>query len=353
MSYDKIVGFDVGTGNLVSAVHAGSTRADVVSMRNTYLPISPSDLSQSEISNTALDYVEVYDGDDLETIAIIGEDAFKFANIFGQVVRRPMAAGVISTSEIDAMDIVTLMIEKLIGRTENGYCIYSVPAQAVDVKIPPVSYHESVFGKIFASLGYKSKSLNEGAAVVYSECEKENFTGIGISFGAGLTNVACLYRGVPAVSFSVSRGGDWIDNTVAESLGLTSTRITSIKERDDFNLVGLPEGKKDIRRIKSSLQLFYENLIKYTLQHFISEFTKAAQGISIDEPIPIVLSGGTSKANGFLDCFKKVFAEMEDKFPYEISEIRVAKDQLNAVALGNLVYGMWDVLRLPSSRVEN
>lgn len=343
MPYDRIVGFDVGTGNIVSAIHAGSDQVDIHSMRNMFLPISPSDLSQSEISNTQIDYVEIYDGDELENIAVIGEDAYKFANIFGQKVRRPMSAGVISTSEIDAMDVVTLMIEKLIGRTENGYCIYSVPAQAVDIKIPPVSYHEAVFGKIFTSLGYKSKSLNEGSAVVYSECEKENFTGIGISFGAGLTNVACLYRGVPAISFSVSRGGDWIDNTVAESLGIMPTRVTSIKEREDFNLVGTPEGKKDIRRIKSSLQLFYENLVKYVLQYFISEFSKAAQGVNIDEPIPIILSGGTSKAGGFEDCFKKVFTEMQDKFPYEISEIRVAKDQLNAVALGNLVYGMWDI----------
>lgn len=339
-----VIGFDIGTGNLVCARNMDDGRIEIKTMRDMYLAISPEDLAASEIANTQLDYVELYDGDELETIAIVGEDCFRFANIFGQPVKRPMQQGVLSTQDVDAIDIITLMVEKLSGKSEGGYCVYSVPAQAVDVQTPPVLYHEKVFGKIFSALGYDSKPMNEGMSVVYSNCEKENFTGIGISFGAGLTNIAASYKGTPTLTFAVSRGGDWIDKSVAESMGKLPTRVTAIKERD-FDLLNTTEGKKEERRIKQSLAIYYEHLIKYVLKVFVAKFKENSEGLSIDEDIPIILSGGTSKAAGFKDVFQKVFSEMEDQFPYSISEIRMAKDPLNAVAIGNLVYAVWDKKR--------
>jgi hypothetical protein len=342
---NNVLGIDIGTGNIVCARHIKDGKIEVKSMRNMFLPISPEELSSAEIANTQLDYVEIYDGDDLENIAIVGEDSYRFANIFGQSVRRPMQKGVISTKDIDAIDIMAAMFEKLVGgKVDSGFCVYSVPAQAIDVDIPPVLYHEKVFGKIFSSLGYESKPMNEAMSIIYSECSKENFTGIGISFGAGLTNVACSYKGTPTITFSLSRGGDWIDQSVADSVGKLPTRVTSIKEKD-LSLTSPPKGKKEERRVKESLQIYYDNLIRYVIKAFIFKFKDSAEGLDIDEKIPIILSGGTSKCLGFKETFESVFKEMEDDFPYDVSEIRMAKDPLNAVAIGNLVYAMWDKKR--------
>ncbi len=341
----KIIGFDIGTGNLICAKPTGEAgKREIHAMRDMFLSVSPEDLAASEIANTQLDYVELYDGDELETIAIVGEDAYRFANIFGQPVRRPMQQGVLSTKDVDAIDVIALMVEKLAGKAEDGYCVYSVPAQAVDLPTPPVLYHEKVFGKIFEALGYESKPMNEGMSVIFSECAKENFTGIGISFGAGLTNVACSYKGAPTLTFAVSRGGDWIDKNVAESVGKLQTRITAIKEKD-LNLDNPNEGKKEERRIKQSLVIYYENLIRYVLKIFVSKFKETAEGLSISEKIPIILSGGTSKADGFRSLFDRVFREQENQFPYDISEIRLASDQMNAVAIGNLEYALWEQQR--------
>lgn len=345
---DNIIGIDVGTGNLVCAkqVEQESGKVQLHTMRNMFLPISPEELTSAEIANTQLDYIELYDGDELETIAIIGEDSYRFANIFGQEVRRPMQKGVISTKDVDAMDVMAAMFEKLIGgKVHDGQCIYSVPAQSIDIDIPPVLYHEKVFGKIFDSLGYKSKPMNEGMSVIYSECSKENFTGIGISFGAGLTNVACAYKGTPTLTFSISRGGDWIDRSVGESVGKLPTRVTSIKEKN-FDLSKPPEGKKEERRVKQSLQIYYENLIRYALKAIVHQFSESSEGLDIDEEIPIILSGGTSKCLGFKETFESVFKEMEDEFPYNISTIRMARDPLNAVAMGNLIYALWENKKL-------
>ena len=44
-------------------------------------------------------------------------------------------------------------------------------------------------------------------------------TGVAISMGAGMCNIAVMYQGMTALSFSVSRGGDWIDECVATDTG--------------------------------------------------------------------------------------------------------------------------------------
>ena len=339
----KIVGLDIGTMFMISA-HQQKEKVKINTCRNVFLPISEDMISSSEIANSPVDYVESKDEKgETDAIFIIGEDAHKFGNIFNQTVRRPMEHGVISSSEIDAIDVLTLMVEKLVGKAKNGYCVFSVPAPSIDSAIPPVLYHEKVFSRILSSLGYKSKSINEGMAVVFSECQKDNFSGIAISFGAGLTNLVCSYKGMPTLTFSVDRAGDWIDSSTASSLGIISNRVTSIKERGIY-LINPSTSKKKERRVKEALVYYYRSLIEYVLNEIVKEFNKASDNLDIDESIPIVVSGGTSLPKGFIELFKEIFSGIKD-FPYNISEIRHAKDPLNAVATGALIYAAWDMKR--------
>jgi len=341
-----IIGCDIGTMFCVCAKQMGGEKVKIKSMRNMFLPVSDNMISASEIANTQIDYVEAKETeDDQGALYIIGEDSYRFANIFNQKVRRPMSKGVISASEIDAMDVLTLMLEKLIGgRVKDGYCVYSIPASAIDIETPPVLYHEKVFGMIFSKLGYRSEPLNEAMAIIYSECQKEKFSGIAISFGAGLTNIACAYKGAPTLTFSVSRAGDWIDECSASSLGIVSNRITSVKEKEDFDLMNPFCKNKRERRVRNAVSFYYRSLIEYVLKVITNKFNEDADGLQIEEQIPIIVSGGTSKPKGFLGMFKEVFNNFSD-FPYEISEVRQAKDPLNAVAEGSLLYAIWNQKR--------
>ena len=39
-----------------------------------------------------------------------------------------------------------------------------------------------------------------------------------------------MYQGMTALSFSVSRGGDWIDECVSTDTGVSKAKVTNIKE---------------------------------------------------------------------------------------------------------------------------
>jgi hypothetical protein len=349
----NIIGCDIGTMFCVCAKQLEGEKIKIKSMRNMFLPVSDNMINVSEIANTQIEYVEAKETEDENgSLYIIGEDSYRFANIFNQSVRRPMAKGVISANEIDALDVLTLMIEKLIGgKVKDGYCIYSVPAAAVDIETPPVLYHEKVFGMIFSKLGYKAEPLNEAMAIIFSECQKENLSGIAISFGAGLTNVVCSYKGAPTLTFAVSRGGDWIDENAASSLGIIPNRITSVKEKPDFDLLNPTSKNKKEKRVKNAISFYYKSLIEYVLTIISRKFNEDADGLQIDEKIPIIVSGGTSKPQGFVEMFKEVFNNIKE-FPYDVSEIRQAKDPLSAVAEGSLLYAIWNQKRKDKNHSE-
>ena len=68
-------------------------------------------------------------------------------------------------------------------------------------------------------------------AIIYAETAKEGFSGLAMSFGSGMTNVALAINTIEGLSFSIARGGDWIDGGASRSIGSTQARICAIKEK--------------------------------------------------------------------------------------------------------------------------
>ena len=326
------IGLDVGTMHLVCAK---SNTDEIKITRNVFLPIDRDEVALTNLSN--INYVEGEDGD----LFIIGADAFNFANLFGQEVSRPMEKGLISSNEDDAISILTLMIKELIGKTKDKevYCCYSIPAEAIDDE-RSVIYHERVFAKILGSLGVNHTSVNEAMAIIYSECAAEQFSGIGISFGAGMANVAVAYKGIEAHKFSTARAGDWIDRNAARDSGVVANRVTSVKEKY-MKLKGEVNVKnKKTKRILEPLFHYHKALIDYTIKKIIKEFDEKVD-VEVEESIPIIVSGGTSMPEGFVNLFRNIITTYE--LPFEVSEIRRAKNPLTAVANGLLIRTMADV----------
>ncbi len=106
--------------------------------------------------------------------------------------------------------------------------------------------------------------------------------------------------------------------------------MCTVKERG-VNLSN-PEG-----RDQQAIALYIRNLIEYTLKAIAAEFKKVANDVNLPEPIPFIVSGGTTKAGGFMTLFEEEFDKLRKRFPIEISEVRQAKNPLTAVAEGLLI----------------
>jgi hypothetical protein len=270
-----------------------------------------------------------------DQIVIVGDAAMETANVFGKEARRPLSGGLVSASEVDALDILKVLIEHVLGKPadEDEVCFYSVPAAPIDALDRDVVYHEAVFSRIVGDCGYDAESMNEAMAIIFSETAADGFSGLGISFGSGMVNVALAVNSIEGLSFSLARGGDWIDAGAARAVGSTQARMCALKEGG----IDLLDPKT---REEEALVVYYKSLIDYALKNISNQFKKVKGQFALPKPIPIVVSGGTAMAGNFLPFFEQTFEKKRKRFPIEISEIRLAGDPLNAVAQGLLLRAM-------------
>ena len=318
------VGLDVGTMNLVAARFDGPN-VTTKRMRDAFLDLPTT--AQKVLKLSKASYVER--GDE---ILRLGDQALELASVFGREARRPLSGGLIAAGELEAMDVLAYMIKQLLGapRVSGEHCYYSIPAVPVDNLTRDVIYHKRVFEKIVTQCGYTATPANEAMAIIYAEGAKDNFSALAFSFGSGMTNVALGYSAVETMSFSVERGGDWVDAGAARSVGATASRLCSIKE------AGVDLANPSTRE-QEAISYYYRELILHALTSTASEFKRRGLAQTVTKPLPIIVSGGTSTATGFLDIFKSVLDRQRKKLGIEISDVRAAVEPFDGVARGLLV----------------
>ncbi|WP_418282936.1 hypothetical protein [Halorubrum sp. DTA98] len=316
-------GLDVGTMNILSARQEGAETV-FVQQRNSFVEIEYSDMAEQMLSRSEV--LHIRKG---EKVYVVGDDALNFANIFNKETRRPMQHGILSSDESSAIPMIKLITEQVVGEPSrhNERLYYSSPADPIDSDLSTL-YHEKTLESMLADMGYDPEPINEGMAVIYSELADNNFTGLGISFGAGMTNVCLAYYAVPVMKFSIARGGDWVDEQTAQATGTPVDKVTSIKE-DDFEL----DFKTDVGGVKGALAIYYENLLDYVIENITREVDEEDVEEGLD--VPVVVTGGTSTPNGFEDLFAEHFQDAN--IPFSISDVHSPDEPMYSVASGALV----------------
>jgi nucleoid DNA-binding protein len=324
------LGLDVGTSRLVlasgSADHVKTSAELNAFVTVPYSKFTENILKQNNVS---------YQVNGSQSIQIYGNDTDRFANFFNAEARRPMRDGMLNPNEEYSLPVMQAIVQQLLKKTKKGELLrFSIPGVLRDGGSVDLVYHEAMLKDLFTSMGYNAKAVNEGLAVVFAELEDENFTGIGVSCGGGMCNVCVAYMSVPVITFSIAKAGDYIDRSVASVTGELATRIRAIKE-EGFDLSKAPQNKYE-----SALHIYYNDVIVTLVQNLRTALAETKNLPRIDKPIPIVLSGGTSKPKGFLDKFYQEI--VRDGFPLEVSEIRMAKSPLTTTARGCLIAALYD-----------
>jgi len=323
-------GLDVGTAFISCAQKIGSTIPCRI-QRDAFFDIEYSEFTRGILEKSDVKYILSNN-----KLYVIGDDAIKFANAFGRNLRRPMRSGVISPQEEESLPVLEVIIKNVLGEPseKKEICYYTVPGAPVDADFDAI-FHQNIIKGFLEKLGYEPRPINEGLATIFSELAEDNFTGMGISFGGGMTNVCMAIMGVPVISFSVARAGDWIDEGVAKATNQPVSRITTFKETS----FDLKKPEASMNKIEHALLIYYEYLIEYVLEQIKKGFEKKAV-LESGEPITIVISGGTANPSGFIERFKAILDK--SGFPFKIKEIRLASYPLYAVAKGALIAAIAD-----------
>ena len=322
-------GLDLGTSTVITARRNGRGVSSATEL-NAFIELPSSRFTEQILAQNEIDYVR-----ENGRLVVYGNGAAKFANMFNAETRRPMRHGLVNATEPYAQRLLQVIVTKLLGkpRAKGDLLCFSVPGAPLDSPTSLV-YHEALMAQMLEGMGYQAKSINEGLAVVFADLEKDNFSGIGISFGGGLTNACLAYLSVPVFTFAIGKGGDDIDEAVGEVTGETATRVRAIKEE------GLDLNRKPRTKIEGALQIYYDDLIKTVVAGIEAALAKTDRMPKLDRPLPVVLAGGSTLPRGFRDRFEKALGAQKLTIP--LSEVRLARDPLTATARGALLAACYE-----------
>lgn len=325
-------GLDVGTSYIILSKES-STGIEYKDFRDAFYIIKPTTPVATKMIEKGL-AGKVFIKDEDGSFIILGKDALEKAVERNDTAKRPMFRGVVSAKEKDAKRILAFILKEVAGKasTPNEKIVFCVPAQPVDQDDDDfdVGYHEDIITNILAECGYEAKAINEAEALCYAELENDEYTGIGISCGAGMTNVCIMLNGEPTVVFSTTKSGDWIDRMSAVATGEPDSVVQAEKEGGSFKI-----GEPNDNAILSAVSSYYERLIDYTTKQLSISLQNHKALPKFKNPLTIVIAGGTSLANGYIEEFSKKI--VENNFPIKIKEVRHAKDPLHAVSKGCLI----------------
>jgi hypothetical protein len=327
-----MAGLDVGTSYIVLAKD-NNGNIEYKDFRDAFYIIKPTSPVATKMIEKGLSG-KVFIKDNDGSFILLGKDAIEKAIERNDTAKRPMYRGVVSAKEKDAKRVLAFILQEVVGQSsEPGQkLVYCVPAQPVDQEDEDfdIGYHEDVIKTILQEVGYDAKSINEAEALCYAELGENDYTGIGISCGAGMTNICVMLNGEPTVVFSTTKSGDWVDRMSAVATGEPDSVIQAEKEAGGFKI-----GEPSDSPILSAVSSYYERLIDYTTKQLRAALTGHKSLPKFKDPLTIVIAGGTSQADGYVDHFTKRLGE--NNFPLAVKEIRHAKDPLHAVAKGCLI----------------
>lgn len=332
----RAIGVDIGTGYITSAEQAGDEgKVEFRKVRDCFFKVSPEDFlgganpmfGEKMLKKTGAHFMKVND-----VLYILGDSAYKLAGTMHKETLRPMAKGVLNPNEPESAAMMSELVRAVAGNPtgEDDALFFCVPANPVDEDFD-VEYHRETLKKTFSGLGYKEENIhvmNEGLAVVFSELADDDFTGIGISFGAGMVNVCYAFMGMPILSFSISKGGDYIDQSAAKQVDDTANTVCHHKEK--MKSLSEPEGKYE-----EAVAIYYQTLLKYLvaqIKHLYSKTDKKDLPNLFDD-VKVVVAGGTSLAGGFVEMLDKAIKDEKD-FPIPVKEVKHAEEPLYSVSHG-------------------
>jgi hypothetical protein len=322
------LGVDVGTSRVCLAQRSGE-QFRFETQLNAFVTIPFSNMTAGVLNKESIPHTAT-----ASEIIVHGNESERFADLLNIDTRRTMSKGVLNPIEPASLEMLRKIIESLVEPAKERHKLcFTVPAAPLGAE-ENLTYHEATLRQIFSDMGYDVKSINEGLAVIYSELESTNYTGIGISCGGGLCNVCVAYLSVPILSFSIPKAGDYIDSSAATITGELANRVRIAKE-DSFHFNGF-----FVDKLHQVLSVYYDEMIQSLVQGMKQAFSNTRNLPKSSRQLPIVLSGGTALPDGFRERFEKILQEAE--LPISTTEIRMAADPLHSSAKGALIAALAD-----------
>ncbi|MHC4777644.1 MAG: type IV pilus twitching motility protein PilT [Planctomycetota bacterium] len=269
---------------------------------------------------------------------VLGEDALRLSKALQcpQDLAFPFHAG---GPGPEGHQVLSTMLSAVLGKPAKADepVVFTVHGAPIDGRAD-FSKTAGFWADLLAKLGYKPVPMNRAEAALLGATSGK---APGHSASIVLGNVAVdISVRCPegALAFSLLRGSEWIDNSVAKTKRVS---VEQVRNRRESGL--------DLRRpnvsdpLQGPLEIYIEHQIHYTLQQLAAQILKAR--ISPKVPLTIVISGSGARIPGFSSKFEKGLKKV--KLPFPVGRLLLPSEPMQAAAGGALLRA---IMNLPRSQ---
>lgn len=329
------IGLDLGSYRLRSLRREG----DQLVARSTHSFYSV--LPDTDAHRALMQQAQIPFGVCEDDLVLMGNEAVDYAELFQVHAHRLLPGGIIPQADPLARQILGSLVDALLpASSEPGeLCCLTLPG---NYSQRPKSMNRVLefFTRLVKLRGYTPQILSDGMAVILSELAAENFTGIGISFGAATCDVSLAHCGIQIAHCTIERGGHWIDQELARKAKiykwdcrgdkyLDVNGCTQAKEQSDCSLTRVRDEDEKL------LAGLYRDLVTSVLKQAAKAFANSPRLSDISQPIELVCAGGPTGIAGFEALLNHALSAAPP-LP-AIKDVRVTEDAQLTIARGCLI----------------
>lgn len=279
-------GLDIGPSAIRSAGGAADEPA-ITAVPPIAVPVDESTLESIDVSNLDLRTVDVDD-----TTYAVGADADTVADAADDEPRTPLADGTLTAEKASTLAPIleaALDLDAELESADETRLCYAMPGPLEDREGIAETYRDAVESVAAdRNVELELTAIDRGFAVVYDQLSEDNYTGLGICLGSRTTSVALVYYGVPALSFALPIGSEWVRDRAAADGGASSEAVADVHETFELD----PDAEGEIER---ALAQAYDALIGDVLETLAERADAASVQDGVSVPIAV---GGAGAVEG-------------------------------------------------------
>jgi hypothetical protein len=210
--------------------------------------------------------------------------------------------------------------------------------------LPPSSAADAPSREFLSRLvmlrGYAPVLVSSSNAVALATLAAEGFTGITLSLGAGGCTLGLAHRGRELTRVAEPRGGDWIDARLAaserryihDSAGERYLDTEAVRRQREALAESLTRPTEDFA---ARVAEYYRELLLSTAKELGRRIKDERLG-PFASPLPVVCSGGATRAAGFIGLMTATLAAAD--LPLMVGPVRLAPADEYLAARGALIH---------------
>lgn len=276
-----------------------------------------------------------------DALTVAGDSAADYSLLFHVRPQSLLPQGRLPTNNPVVRQALAALVDALLGEPDQ-------PGEMCGVTLPGGEAFQSLacsselefFSRLIRLRGFFPQVLSAGMAAVLAELSRQCFTGLGLSFGAGTSELVVAHRGLELAVCSIPQGGDWLDEQIARQFGdvildesgecVLDLTAAAARRHSFSGRLSAPQSADE-----EFLAALHRDLIYALIRSATLRFARWPRVLEIPQPLTVVVVGGVARIEGFADLLWEAFDRA--RFPLVIGQIGFSTGHSFTVARGCLI----------------